>query len=91
MLTLALVYFPYFEGHGWFSDKVTSFDGEYYEVIYEDGDSEECNDQEMEDIALTPDLASVGVGSRVSVLLVLRRSLLRRHSRTRAKEMNPCI
>jgi hypothetical protein len=66
-LTLTFVCFQYFEGHGWFSGQVISYDGEYFDVVYEDGDSEEYNDKEMEDIVLSPDLAKVEVGSRVAV------------------------
>ena len=57
----------YFEGHGWFAGKVISYDGEYYRVLYEDGDHEEYKDEDMEDIVLTSDLANVEVGSRVAV------------------------
>jgi hypothetical protein len=36
-------------------------------VTYEDGDSEQCRQDELEEIILTPDLANVEVGSRVAV------------------------
>ena len=58
----------FFKGHGWFTGKVTSDDGECYRVIYEDGDVEECDNHDLEDIVLSPDLAKVEVGSRVAVL-----------------------
>jgi hypothetical protein len=62
-----LVCFQFLQGHGWFAGKVISYDGEYYHVLYEDGDEEEYNGGDMEDIVLTSDLAAVEVGSRVAV------------------------
>ena len=64
---LTLVFFQYFEGQGWFIGEIAAYDGDLYRVIYEDGDSEEYDCQEMEDIVLTPNLEDVEVGSRVAV------------------------
>ena len=69
MLTLTLVSFQYFEGYGWFTGKVVSHYDGYYLVIYEDGDSEEYDNQEMEDILLTPDLENVDIGSLGSLCI----------------------
>ena len=57
MLSLTLVFFQFFAGHGLFTGEVAAYDGELYRVVYEDGDMEECDDQEIEDIVLTPDTA----------------------------------
>ena len=46
---------------------MTSHNGEYYHVVYEDGDSEEYDDGEMAQILLSPDLAKVTIGSRVAM------------------------
>ena len=67
MLTLLLVSFQYFEGHGWFTGEVASHYDGHYLVVYEDGDSEEYDDQEMDDIVLTAGLEDVDIGSRVAV------------------------
>ena len=49
------VFLPFqkFGSDGLFTGEVTSFDGTYYKVTYEDGDTEEYNDGEMEKIVLT--------------------------------------
>jgi hypothetical protein len=57
----------YFGDYGWFTGEVTSYDGEHYHVVYEDGDSEDYDDREMEDIISTPDLADVEAGSWLAV------------------------
>jgi hypothetical protein len=36
--------FQFFEGKGWFTGKDASFDGQYYQVNYQDGDNEEYDD-----------------------------------------------
>ena len=42
----------YFEDYGWYYGKIVSFDGEFYKIVYDDGDGEEfaSNDQELDDI-----------------------------------------
>lgn len=57
----------FFEGHGWFIGKVTSYEEPFYCVLYEDGDREEYKEKDLMDILLTRDLAKVSVGSRVAV------------------------
>jgi hypothetical protein len=60
-------FFQYFEGHGWFTGEVTAYDGEFYLVVYDDGDSEEYDDRSMEDLLLTPELEDIKVGSRLAI------------------------
>ena len=55
ILSLILVFFQFFEGHGWFTGEVAAYNGELYRVVYEDGDSEEYDDDEIENIVLTSD------------------------------------
>jgi hypothetical protein len=57
----------FFDGSGWFTGRVVSHDGTYYYVVYDDGDEEEYNDQELAEIILTPELEQVTIGSRVAV------------------------
>jgi hypothetical protein len=46
---------------------VTSHDGTYYQVLYEDGDREEHNEQSLAAIVLSHDLARVDIDTRVAV------------------------
>jgi hypothetical protein len=57
----------YFKEHGWYNGEVTSYDGTYYQVSYEDGDCEEHNDQSLARIVLSPDLERVDIDTRVAV------------------------
>lgn len=46
---------------------MVSFNGWYYRILYSDGDKEDCNEQDLDDIVLSPELEKAEVGVRVAV------------------------
>jgi len=57
----------FFDCSGWWNGEVTSYDGEHYQVVYEDGDTEEYVAKDLAPLVLSPELAKVEIGSRVAV------------------------
>lgn len=80
MLTLTLVCFQYIVGHVWFAGEGTASDGEYYRVVYEDGESEEYDMRDIENNGLTFEQAK---SRSAHGPLARQRSVRRGHRQTR--------
>jgi hypothetical protein len=57
----------FFRGSGWWNGEITSYDGKFYRIIYEDGDTETASEKELASIVLSPELARMEIGCRVAV------------------------